>query len=116
MAAQEVMRRIWKNFCYNSYREAIKEIDWSDFYDIDNLDVMNSLFEEKVSNILNQMAPMKNIQLRKKYRNWVDEEIKDLMRRWDLQKISAKQTDNSDNWVEYTECLKNNVPPWLPRE
>ena len=64
-ATQEVSNRMWRNFCPVTFRERIKNIDWGEFYGTDSLDVKNTIFEEKVEQILEDLAPMRTIQIRK---------------------------------------------------
>ena len=64
-ASQEILKRSWKNFSPEKYRQEISKLDWSTFYQTENLDIMNTIFEENVLYALEKVAPMKLTQLRK---------------------------------------------------
>ena len=73
----EIIKRDRKNFDCQEYVNTVKEIDWSDLEASDNLDLMNDLFETKLKTILDRMAPVKIVQRRSQYRNWVSQTLKD---------------------------------------
>ena len=93
-AAQEMKGRCWKKFSQVIFREKISTIDWTPLFLSDNLDVKNTIFEEEIGKILEKMAPMKYNQVRKIFRNWVDDKSKNLMEKRDLLREKAKQTDD----------------------
>ena len=97
----EVKKRIWKNFHPETFRNRICEIDWENFYECENIDTINDMFENKVRDVLEKIAPMKYIQLRKKHVNWLDDEISQEMRRRDSLRDTAKGTDNDLDWMSY---------------
>ena len=80
-----------------AFREKIKEIDWENFFDCENIDIINDIFEKKVGDILNKMVPMKNIQLRQKYANWLDVEIHQNMKDRDAFREVARETDRDQD-------------------
>ena len=91
---QEVTKRLWKNFVPQHFSDRIATLDWNDFYSCDNIDLLNSMFVEKVGTILDQMAPMKSFQTRRSYSNWMDSDILDKMQDRDLLRDIAKETDS----------------------
>ena len=58
------------------FREKIQEIDWETFLRLKTLILLNDMFEQKVGEVLGKLAPMKKIQFRQKYANWLDPEAK----------------------------------------
>ena len=107
---QEIKKRVWKNFQPEEFRNKISKIEWGNFYNCENIDIVNDTFEQKIGDILNTMAPMKNIQLRQKYANWLDEEISQKMKDRDVLREVARGTDNDQDWISYrnarNECSK----------
>ena len=99
--AQEIRKRQWSLFNPERFRDKISKIDWNSFYESQNLDVMNTLYEENVGAILESEAPMRNIQKRKYYRNWVDSEMKEEMRLRDEQRDVARRTDLTSDSISY---------------
>ena len=65
------------------------------------VDVAVRLLSEKRVAILDQMAPMKTVQIRTNYIPWLSQLTKDLMQERDrLQKL-AVETKNQDDWRNY---------------
>ena len=109
-ASQELLKRSWKNFSPENFRQELSMLDWSNFYQTENLDKMNTIFEENVLSVLEKVAPMKLTQLRKNHRNWVDQELKNLMLTRDSLREHARLADSQDLWRNYrrtkNECTK----------
>ena len=82
------------------------------FHEIESVDILNSIFEEKVGNILELLAPMKIIQLRNFFRNWVDTEIKNAMGERDSWRDIARRTDLDQDWARYRQ-LRNSCTKML---
>ena len=59
-------RRSWTKFNGDRFDEEIKQVDWTSLYETGNVNVANSIFEEKLRKILDKEAPMQNIQQRTK--------------------------------------------------
>ena len=114
LPAQEMRKRQWSLFNPATYREKISRIDWTSFYSSQNLDILNTIFEENVGRILESEAPMRNIQRRKSHRNWVDADIKTAMRLRDLQRDKAKITDDNYDWISYRR-MRNDCSKLLKR-
>ena len=72
---------------------------------------MNTIFEEKILEILNKLAPLKKFQKRKQSRNWVSEKMKDDMRLRDQLRQKAKASNRQDDWQMYrnsrNKCVKD---------
>ena len=97
----EVLRRQWKHFDPDTFRQKVAELNWGSFYETSNIDVMNNILEENLTSILDIMAPMKDIQLTIFFRNWVDEELKLSMKMRDNQREIAKTSDFDIDWINY---------------
>ena len=76
----------------------------------ENLDIMNSYFEEKICQVLECLAPMKTFQVRKNFKNWVDLELKLKMENRDKKRELARRTSLEGDWLQYralhNECTK----------
>ena len=107
---QDTQRRIWKHFDPETFREKIRQIDWSDFYNCENIDLLNDFFVEKVNSVLDTIAPMKNCQWRKKHCNWVNDELIQKIKERDQAREVARETDLHLDWIEYrrlqNDCTK----------
>ena len=98
LGVQVLQKRVWKNFCPATYRA---EIDWTDFYREKDQNVMNTIFEENVGTILEKHAPLKCIQLRKHYRNWLDDDCRLSMSDRDKQREVAWLSGSVEDWKSY---------------
>ena len=105
-APQNFSRRNWKNMNLANFKSSVESIQWEELYLIDNLDLANSWFEEKVGQILNQEAPWMIVQNRKKYRKWISQETKDLMKSRDETREKARELKSDNLWKRYKE-LRN---------
>ena len=72
-------RRDRKNMDPVGYRNKISDIDWGDYYEKDDINYLNNYFVEKVGSILEECAPMRTIQMRKNFRNWLTADMKEKM-------------------------------------
>ena len=98
---QVIRKRLWKFFSLTSYREEVKQIDWSPLTQSTDVNFMNNYFEQKLGEILDKYAPMCNVQIRIFFRNWLDNDCKNLMLKRDKQREIAKISDSSEDWSEY---------------
>ena len=106
---QDILTRDRSNLDEVAYKEKFDRIDWSEMYNCDNIDIVNSFFESKVLEILDCMAPQKYVQKRKAHRNWVSTDMIDKMndrdKLRDIARISGDQTD----WNTYKKARNNCV-------
>ena len=101
VASQELLKRSWKDFSPSKFQQELSQIDWSSFYQTENLDLMNTMFEEYVGAALDRVIPIKQIQMRKNHRNWVDGELKDLMTLRDSLRETARLSASQADWDSY---------------
>ena len=111
-----IEKRTWKDFSPENFRQEVRNLDWSLFNETENLDTLNTIFEENVRMALDKTIPMKFIQSRKNHRNWVDHELKTLMQKRDNLRESARLSASPDDWHEYrqtrnrcTKMLRNKI-------
>ena len=62
-----------KNFDREKFMSEVKKISWIDVYLCENVELAIQLITNKLSSILDKMAPVKIIQVRKKYAPWISE-------------------------------------------
>ena len=71
-----------------------------------NVDLANSIYEDKLVKILNDMIPIKITQLRNKPSLWLEQKTLDLMTRRDLAREAARTTDDDSDWDTFKQ-LRN---------
>ena len=107
----DMWRRMREGMDVESFRNRVASIDWSEFYKCRNIDLLNSYLEDKIGEILDSEAPLKEIQARKKHRNWLSQEMKAEMVHRDNLKEVARVTGSPAAWNLYKKarntCSKN---------
>ena len=92
------------------YKTDIAALDWTTFYQTSDLDILNSIFEENVLSVLDAAAPVKTVQRRKRYRNWVSQEMKAKMKQRDELRNKARDSNRMEDWQSYrnarNECVQ----------
>ena len=63
----DIVKRLRKNMDISIYKSNIAQIDWTEVYEST---VMNSTFVDKISKVLDDLAPIKKLQ-RRNYKSWV---------------------------------------------
>ena len=99
--AHEISRRDRKNMDLQRYRMKIKHIDWSEFYDSQDINILNDIFVKKIGDILDEEAPLKNHQVRRHLRNWLTDDIKAEMKDRDTSREVARRSGDPVHWRNY---------------
>ena len=106
----DIVQRDRRKYDPQKYSEKIANIDWEDFFDSTDIEKINSMFEEKLLNVLNQEAPIKISQKRKLHRNWISADVKTEMRYRDCLRQTARRSGSQDDWDCYktsrNKCVK----------
>ena len=63
-----VKKRSYKNFDPNRFLAEVEKIRWWDIYQCESVDAAAQLFSEKLTRILDQLAPIKTVQTRTRYK------------------------------------------------
>ena len=104
----EHMRRSMKNWDNTEYVRCISMIDWTELYECVNIDVANSMFEEKLLEVLDSLAPMEKVQHRKNQGNtWISNTTRENMRRRDTMRDKAVNSGLQTDWDEYKHMRNN---------
>ena len=100
----DIVKRERRNMDTARYKENMRNIDWTSLYECQDLELMNSIFEEKLLEILEEAAPLKVYQGRKGACNWLNREVKDMMEKRDKMREEARRTQNNGDWEKYRRC------------
>ena len=96
-----VRKRIWKNFDLKTCTDKFRNTDWSDILEIMNVDVATSTLEERILTILDEAAPIKLVQMRTNYNNYISDSTKVTMTRRDITRDIAIMSGSHDDWQSY---------------
>ena len=103
-----IRKRSYKNFCPEQFVAAIQQLSWLDVYLSTDVNSAVQLMSDKITFILDTMAPMRTIQVRKKFAPWLSKATLDMMKQRDqLQKLAA-DTQHRDDWKKF-KCLRNKI-------
>ena len=104
-------KRDRKEFDVEQYKRDIAGINWEEFNNCNNLEVLNDIFENKILDILNVAAPLKTSQRRKHHRNWVTVPMKEEMSLRDKLRQKARDSGKQEDWAAYriarNKCIKS---------
>ena len=103
-----IRKRSYKNFNCDRFLAAIREISWLDLYLTSDVNTAVQLLSDKITFILDVMAPMRTIQVRTKYAPWLSPMTKELMKKRDQAQKSASESGSREKWKEF-KSLRNTI-------
>ena len=110
-----IRKRSFKTFCFETFLNAIRKVKWLDVYLSDDVEVAVNIFTNKITEILDVMAPLKTIQVRTNYLPWMSDVTKENIKlRNELHK-KAKDTKLETDWKQYRK-LRNNINNTIKQE
>ena len=110
-----IRKRSYKKFDQDLFVQAVQQLTWLDVYLCEDVDDAVDLLSRKITEILDEMAPMRTIQVRKNYSPWISKETLSMMKERDeLQKL-ASETKSRDYWCKYKQ-VRNKVNNRLKHE
>ena len=96
-----VRKRVFKDFSAASFCEAVRQLSWFELYMCESPSQAAELLTSSLSTILDQMAPIRTIQVRKKYVPWLSPDTKELMKQRDAAQAKAAESKCQDDWRLY---------------
>ena len=103
-----VKKRTFKNFDEDKFKDRIEECRLEDIYSCSNVDIAAELLTNKITHILDDMAPIKRFQTRTKYAPWLSNESKQLIAEREAAQQKASLSDNPEDWRAFR-ALRNQV-------
>ena len=73
-----IRKRSYKYFNRDQFVTAVREISWLDLYLTSDVNTAVQILSDKITFILDVMAPMRTIQVRTKYAPWLSQKTKEL--------------------------------------
>ena len=110
-----VRKRCYKRFDCDQFVEQVKLIQWWPVYECENVDRAVELLTQALTSVLDTMAPVRRIQLRRHYASWLSEDTKNLMAARDLAMTRFTRTRLPEDW-EAARSLRNGVNRLLKSE
>ena len=103
-----VRKRCYKKFNEEEFKQKVKELSWYDVYECEEVDEAVKLMTNKISKLLDQVAPVRTIQTRTRYAPWLSSETKAAMKARDTAQRNASLSQDPDDWRFYKN-LRNTV-------
>ena len=100
-APREVIKRQRKNFNLEAFKQKASMIDWTPVLNEVNVDLSYDKFETNIRNLLDEISPMKKVQITNKHKSWLKYETRILIVKRDLKKEEARITNDDSSWMEY---------------
>ena len=108
-------KRSYKNFNEKAFLEEVDQISWWEVYSCTEVDKAVDIFTQKLTGILDRMAPVKKFQIRTKYAAWVSDSTKKKMTARDMAQHTASATGSGEDWDRYKN-LRNDVTSLLRKD
>ena len=112
---QVCQERSYKGFDEKKFLEEVAKITWWDVYNCNDVDLAVYIFTQKLTDILDRMAPVKKFQIRVKYAVWVCKETKSMMLDRDKAQQTASRSGLDSDWDTYRR-LRNQVTSQLRKD
>ena len=71
----DTRRRNFKTFDPVKYRERLAEVNWTEIYGINDVDIANDFLETKLKPILNELCPMSTVQYCSNHKPWLTSRV-----------------------------------------
>jgi hypothetical protein len=107
-APRFVRKRTFKNFNDDLFKERVGECGLEEILSFSNVNLAAELLTSKLSEILDEMAPVRKIQTRTKYAPWLSEATKLLKEERSTAQAEAAATDDPEDWRQYR-SIRNQV-------
>ena len=104
----DTRKRSYKFFDPVLYRHKLEEENWSEIYEIADVDIANDFLESRIVKILDEMCPYRTIQYRTECKTWLADDTKEKMKSRDAMRELARTTNDPDTWQNYR-SLRNEV-------
>ena len=93
-----VKKRSYKEFDEELFRENIKGCGLEDIWDCSDVNIATELLTDKMTKVLDWMAPIKKFQTRTKYAPWLSKETKELKVKREAAQAKATETGTPEDW------------------
>ena len=99
---------MFQEFQRRSIHQGVTNTKWLDIYISEDVNEASELVTKKLTNILNNLAPLKTFQVRKNYCDWMSPESKTLIKKRNEAQRYTFLTQRDEDWNSYKR-LRNQV-------
>ena len=105
---QYIRKRSFKLFNPECFITAVRNISWLNIYLCEDVNTALNILTNELNKILDVMAPMKTVQIRKHRNNWSSQETLCMMKQRDYLQKTASETNCKNTWKQY-KLLRNKI-------
>ena len=98
---QEIRSRSWKKMDIDRVKIKAKNLIWTDLLLSSDVNIINDILVRNILSILNVEAPMRTVQVRKKFKNWVTNDLKIKLKERDDTRERARLSGDGSEWELY---------------
>ena len=106
--ARYTRKRSYKNFDENLFVQKIRDLSLLDVYMSQDANEAACIFTNKLTSVLDKMAPVRNIQTRTNFAPWMSDDLKTQMEARDKAQKKAVDSKSDVDWADYKE-LRNRI-------
>ena len=103
-----IRKRVFKNFDEKAFQTKLEQSNLDEIVSCNDVNDATKLLIDKISGVLDEMAPIKTIQTRSNYVPWLSEETKVLQQDRNYAQEKAALTDDPEDW-RFFRSLRNLV-------
>ena len=96
-----VKKRSFNEFDNMQYKQRLSQANLEDILECSDLDDATEILTSELTNIPDEMEPIKTFQTRTNYSPWLQEETKLLKEQREAAQSKAAQTDDPEDWRNY---------------
>ena len=104
----EFTGRSYKNYNIDVFQDSLRELDWVEFFGIDDPNECWEVLYNRIINILNNMCPEKLFKVNSYREDWMNKDIMERIIDKDKALKKAKRTNDSEDWTR-AKYLRNEV-------
>ena len=93
-----IRKRIFKDFVDKKFQQKLEESNLYEILSCTDVNDATKILVDKISKVLDEMAPIKTIQTRTNYVPWLSEDTKGLQQERDGSQKKASHTDDPEDW------------------
>ena len=90
--------RSYRNFNKDDFRSKLNEIDWSEFYEIGDVNKTWEFLLTQISTILDRMCPVRSFRIKNYRPDWMTNDLIEQIKDRDYFYRKAKRTKDEDDW------------------
>ena len=96
-----VRKRSFKNFEETTFKQKLSECNLAEILECSNVNDATAMLIEKLTNILDTLAPIKTFQTRSNYAPWLSDETKNIQKERNEAQEKAAQSNDPEDWRLY---------------